>query len=97
MDFHNYVDREKRKRAKDGVLKGKRICFSHFLLNDLENAKKMVADMFALGGFYSFHAEDCDWYVYPQGETGARIKSAERCKAKLVEVEEFSAFLQKSL
>ncbi len=91
--FHNFIDREKRKRAKDGKLKGKRICFSHALTADIFLAKKLASELFAAAGFYSFHAEECDVYVLKDGETGQRLKSALENKARLMTVEEFSAYL----
>jgi DNA polymerase III epsilon subunit-like protein len=93
--FHDFVDREKRRRAKVGKLKGNRVCFSHTVVYELEIAKKLVSQVFAEGGFYSFHAEECHVYVHPEGESGARIKSAQNNKARLMTVEEFSAFLEK--
>ena len=93
--FHNYIDKEKRKRAKEGVLKGKRICFSHPLVGELTLAKALVALTFAEGGFYSFHAEECDIYVHLEGESGPRMKSAEDNKARIFTAAEYMAFLQK--
>ena len=93
--FHNFVDREKRKRTKLGKLKGKLVCFSHAIVLDLELAKNLVSKTFAHAGGYSFHAETCHFYVYSEGENGARIKSAQNNKARLMSVEEFIEFLEK--
>ena len=93
MLFHNFVDREKRKRSKEGKLKGKRVCFSHAITLDSPKAKELVAKVFAEAGFYSFRAEECDVYVYQEGETGPRIKSAADNKARLFSLDEFIATL----
>lgn len=89
VEFHAFYDKEKRKRAKSGKLKNKRVCFSHSLIFDIERAKELLLGAFKQSAFYSFHAEDCDIYVYADGETGQRIKSAEMNKARLLSVEEF--------
>jgi DNA polymerase III epsilon subunit-like protein len=93
MAFHNFIDREKRKRAKEGKLKGKRVCFSLALATDVPYAKKLASALFAESGFYSFHAEECDIYVQKGGETGQRLKSAMENKARIMTAEEFSAYL----
>ena len=93
MAFHNFIDREKRKRAKEGKLKGKRVCFSLALTTDVPYAKKLASALFAVAGFYSFHAEDCDIYVHKDGETGQRLKSAVENKARIMTAEEFFAYL----
>ena len=87
--FHNFVDREKRKRAKDGKFKGKRVCFSHAITLDTPTAKDLIVKLFAQAGFYSFRAEECDIYVYQDGETGQRMKSALENKARAVSLDEF--------
>jgi DNA polymerase III epsilon subunit-like protein len=91
MLFHNFVDREKRKRNKDGKLKGKRVCFSHAITLDLPRAKELVSKLFLEAGFYSFRAEECDVYVYQDGETGQRMKSASDNKARLLSLDEFAS------
>ncbi|MFQ7079022.1 MAG: hypothetical protein ACLRSW_14390 [Christensenellaceae bacterium] len=73
--FHNYIDREKRRRRKEGILKNKTVCFSHPLEETLSASKPLAAALFAEGGFTAF-APKCDYYVYFEGESGPRIKSA---------------------
>ena len=91
--FHNFVDKEKRKRAKDGKFKGKSVCFAHAITFETATAKELVTKLFAQGGFYSFRAEECDIYVYQDGESGPRIQSASNNKARLVSLEEFISIL----
>lgn len=88
-EFHNFYDKEKRKRAKDGKLKNKRVCFSHSLVFDVEQAKTLLKGAFDQAAFYSFRAEECDIYVYADGETGPRMNSAQENKARLLSIEEF--------
>ena len=96
VEFHNFYDKEKRKRAKDGKLKNKRICFSHGLVLETDKAKALLGLAFKQAAFYSFHAEQCDIYVYSDGENSQRMKSAIENKARLFSVAEFSAYLEES-
>lgn len=80
VEFHNYIDREKRRRRKEGILKNKTVCFSHPLEETLSASKPLAAALFAEGGFYGFRAEECDYYVYFEGESGPRIKSGGRAR-----------------
>ncbi len=89
VEFHAFYDKEKRKRAKDGKLKGKRVCFTHSLILDIERAKALLKSAFNQSAFYSFHAEECDIYVYADGENGPRLESAKMNKARLLSIEEF--------
>lgn len=93
VEFHAFYDKEKRKRAKDGKLKNKRVCFSHSLIFDIARAKSLLEGAFKQSAFYSFQAENCDIYVYADGETGQRMKSAETNKARLLSVEEFEKII----
>ena len=90
VEFHNYIDREKRRRRKEGILKNKTVCFSHPLEETLSASKPLAAALFAEGGFYGFRAEECDYYVYFEGESGPRIKSAAARGARLLTEAEFA-------
>ena len=90
VEFHNYIDREKRRRRKEGILKNKTVCFSHPLEETLSASKPLAAALFAEGGFYGFRAEECDYYVYFEGESGPRIKSAASRGARLLTEAEFA-------
>ena len=89
VEFHTFYDKEKRKRTKEGKLKNKRVCFSHSLVFDVEQAKTLLKGAFDQAAFYSFRAEECDIYVYADGETGPRMNSAQENKARLLSIEEF--------
>ena len=89
-EFYRFFDREKRKRNKEGKLKGKSVCFSHPLEQELPLAKKLLTALFAEGGFFVSRAEECDVYVCLEGESGARLKSAQERKSKIMTAEEFA-------
>ena len=92
--FHNYIDKAKRRRKKDGKLKGKRVCFSHSLVLEFDRAKALALKVFEQGGFYAYHAEESDYYIYLEGESGQRIKSAEANRARLLLADELEAYLE---
>ena len=90
-----FADREKRKRAKDGRLKGKNVCFSHPLEIETELAKRLLSAAFAQGAFFTTRAEECDVYVCFEGESGARLKSVQERKARVFTPEAFEEYLKK--
>lgn len=91
--FHAFVDRAKRKRKKEGKLKGKNICFSHPLELELELSKKLLTATFAEGGYFTARAEECDYYVCFENEVGARLKSAQERKSKIFTADAFAEYL----
>ena len=93
-EFHVFADKAKRKRAKEGKLLGKSVCFSHALELDTPLAKKLLTAAFEQAAFVTFRAEECDAYVCFENETGPRRKSAEDRKARIFSTEEFATFLQ---
>ena len=91
--FYRFVDKEKRRRAKDGLLKCQSVCFSHSLEIELSLSKKLLTAAFAEGAFFTSKAEECDVYVCFEGEGGQRIKSVQNGKGRILTDKEFSAFL----
>lgn len=91
--FHIFADRAKRKRAKDGVLKNKRVCFSHLLELEQPLVNSLLTAALAQGALVSFRAEECDVYVCFDSENDMRKASAERVGAKVYTANEFQAFL----
>ena len=91
---HRFIDREKRNRNKNGVLRGKRFCFSHPFEESVEEAQQLVRLAFSLGCFYSYRAEECDYYVAYETENGARLKSAKEQHAQIFTPVEFAEFLK---
>ena len=92
-EFYRFFDREKRKRKKDGRLKGKTVCFSHPLELELELSKKLLTAVFEVAGYFTSRAEECDVYVCFEGENGARLKSAQDHKSQIILVPDFAEFL----
>lgn len=90
-EFYRFVDREKRKRAKDGIFKNKLVCFSHPLELELALSKNLVSSTFAEGGIFTSRAEECDYYICFEEESGARIKSVK--KGRILTVDEFKTCL----
>lgn len=91
--FYNFVDREKRKRAKDGLLKNKSVCFSHPLELQLELSQRLLKAAFAQGAFFTSRAEECDLYVCFEGESGLRLKNVKDRGARIFTPEQFNAYL----
>ncbi len=92
-EFHVFADREKRKRAKDGILKDKSVCFSHPLELELPLSKRLLRAAFAQAARLTYRAEECDIYVCFEGEGGPRLKSVENVGAKILTTSEFEAYL----
>ena len=91
--FHVFADKAKRKRAKDGKLKNKTICFSHGLELQTELAQKLLKAAFNQAAFITFRAEECDIYVTLDGEGGPRLQSVLDRGATVYTSEEFSSLL----
>ena len=73
--FHIFADREKRKRAKEGKLKDKSVCFSHALELQTVLAKKLLKAAFDNAATLTYRAEECDLYVCFETENCPRKKS----------------------
>ena len=95
--FHVFADKAKRRRAKDGKLKNKTVCFSHTLELNNPLAEKLLTAAFEEAALVTFRAEECDVYVCFEGETGPRLASVKGKGVKVCTVEEFAAFLGVSL
>ena len=92
-EFYRFMDREKRKRAKDGLLKNKSVCFSHPLEMELPLSKKLLSAAFSQAAFFTSRAEECDIYVCFEDESGPRLKSVQKGKGKVLTATEFSSYL----
>ncbi len=91
--FHVFADKAKRKRAKDGKLKGKTVCFSHGLELQTELAQKLLHLAFDQAAFITFRAEECNLYVTLAGESGPRLQSVLDRGASVYTPDEFLAYL----
>ena len=94
-EFHIFADREKRKRAKEGKLKNKTVCFSHAVELETTLAKKLLTAAFAQAARITFRAEECDAYICFENESGQRLKSVQERKAKIFNPQEFAEYLAK--
>ncbi len=93
IEFYRFADREKRKRNKEGTFKGKKLCFSHPLVLQTELAKTLLSAVFAQGGSFTSHAEECDIYVAFAGESGARMRTVLTQKGRVLTVEDLQEIL----
>ena len=93
--FHIFADRAKRRRAKDGALKNKTVCFSHSVELDTERAQSLLVRAFAQAARLTYRAEECDLYICFAGESGGRLKSAQDHGARVLTPEEFAEILEK--
>ncbi|MBQ9730313.1 MAG: 3'-5' exonuclease [Clostridia bacterium] len=92
--LHVFIDKERRKRnKKGGLLKNSLVCFSHLVEDDFETGKRLAVKVFANGAFITGKAEECDLYVYAEGENGQRLKSAMERNAKLMTASELEEYL----
>lgn len=91
--FHIFADRAKRKRAKDGKLKNKTVCFSHALELETPLAERLLQAAFAQAARVTFRAEECDMYVCFDGEGGQRLKSVEARGARVLTPDQFEAIV----
>ncbi len=92
--FHIFADRAKRRRAKDGALKNKTVCFSHVVELETERAQNLLVRAFAQGARLTYRAEESDLYIFLAGESGGRLKSAQECGARLLTIDEFDSLLK---
>lgn len=94
--FHQFVDKAKRNRNKNGKWAGKRICFSHPLEQQLELSKRLLLGALSMGCFYSFRAEESDYYVHFESENGQRLAAVKKTKTTAFTVEAFDEILKKA-
>ena len=92
-EFHIFADKQKRKRAKEGKLKDKTVCFSHALELDVPLAKKLLVGAFAQAARVTFRAEECDAYVCFEDESGPRLKSVQERNVRVFYPQEFAKYL----
>ena len=85
------MDKEKKKRNKEGKLSGKSVCFSHPLEVELELSVPLLKACLSNGLYITGRAEDCDYYVAFAGESGPRLLSV---KGKVFTPQEFEELLK---
>ncbi len=92
-EFHVFADREKRKRAKEGKLKDKLVCFSHAVELQTPLAKKLLKGAFAQAAFLTYRAEECDLYVCFEEENCPRKRSVLERNGVVCTPENFAKYL----
>lgn len=92
--FHIFADRAKRRRAKDGALKNKTVCFSHAVELETERAQTLLVRAFAQAARLTYRAEESDLYICFAGESGGRLKSAQERGSRVLTPEEFADLLK---
>ena len=92
--FHIFADKEKRKRAKEGKLKDKNVCFSHALELQTPLAEQLLRATFAQAGKITYRAEECDVYVCFETENCPRKKSVQAKNVPVYTPEQFAKFLE---
>lgn len=90
--FHLTVEKERRRRNKTGALAGKSVCFSHPFEIELERSVPLMREAFAAGLFFTYKAEECDYYIALEGERGPRMESV---KGEKFTPEQFAEFLKR--
>ena len=92
--FHVFADKEKRKRAKDGKLKNKTVCFSHALELQTPLAKKLLQAALEQAAYVTFRAEECDVYVCLENENGPRLQSVRARNSRVFFPDQFEEYLE---
>jgi hypothetical protein len=92
--FHEFVDKNRRLRNKNGVMKGVEVGFSKLLEEQVEKSKGLVLKMFEKGGFFVYRADNCKIYVCTEGENGPRLLRAQENGAKVMTADEFERYLE---
>lgn len=92
--FHTFLDRNRRRRDKNGAYKDKRVCFSRYVEENRSLCESLVLEAFALGFSYVYRVEECDYYIRYEGETGQRVAAATSKGVCILTPDEFSEFLK---
>ena len=92
--FHTFLDRNRRRRDKNGAYKDKSVCFSRYVEENRSLCESLVLEAFALGFSYVYRVEECDYYIRYEGETGQRVAAAMSKGVCILTPDEFSEFLK---
>ena len=89
-DFYIYLSRKKRR--KDGSLKGKVFNFARCIEDDLKLSVPLLDKIYAAGGTYTQKLANCNLYVAPRGDDSTRTNAALlRDGLRIVTLEELGA------
>lgn len=91
-EFHEFIDKNRRYRNKNGAYKTKSVCFSR-LFEESAESKAILLSAFGQGFSYAYRPDACDFYVRLDGENGQRLTAAAAHGASVLTPDEFSALL----
>jgi methyl coenzyme M reductase alpha subunit len=90
--FHKYVEKARKYRKKDGILKGKMISFSRGIELD-ERIFSIIDKLFAEAGCFCYRVEASDVYVKSEDERGGRIEKAVKKNIPILTLDELEKIL----
>lgn len=90
IKFYNNLTR---KRYKKGKLKGKVFNFARPLEDEIEISIPLVDKIYALGGKYSQHVEECNVFVHREGDESDRVKKAVKGEKEIITYEKLEELL----
>ena len=82
IEFFNYISRKRVK--KTGKFCGKVFTFSRTIEDDIECAKNLCDGIYAMGGRYSHHLKDCNYYICESDDDSQRTQSAKSTPAIVI-------------
>lgn len=94
--FFNFVNKNNFRKKRSGVNAGKRFCFSKEIENDVPFSVTLAEAVFASGGRYTSHPQDCDVYI-AAAEGGKRYLNAVENGAKFIPLGEAEKRIERGL
>ena len=89
--FYNNLSRKRFKRG--GKLQGKRYCFSRAIEDNTAKSIPLVDKIYAEGGKYTQHVEECDIYIRTEGDNTDRTKKAAAAGKSVLDLFQLSELL----
>ncbi|MBQ8885080.1 MAG: 3'-5' exonuclease [Clostridia bacterium] len=90
--FHEFAEKNRRRRNKNGGYRTKTVCFSRSV-EEGEDAKALVLAAYAAGFSYIYRPEESHYYISAEGESGQRLNAAASRGACILTPEEFKLLL----
>ncbi|MDE6504480.1 MAG: 3'-5' exonuclease [Clostridia bacterium] len=91
VKFYNNLTRKRYK--KGGRLDGKTFNFSRAVEDNIETSVALVDKIYAQGGKYTQHVEECTVYVCPENDATDRTKKALKANKSVISLEELTELL----
>ncbi|MBQ5926852.1 MAG: 3'-5' exonuclease [Clostridia bacterium] len=92
-EFHEYVDKNKRFRNKNGDKKHLKVSFSKTLELNGELCKTLLKELFEKGGYYCFRADECNVFVCEENEQSVILERVKEHGATVVTADGFRKIL----